>query len=174
MFCRRFGNKSILKGAWQIKKTFVAAVWLRRAAMARHHIGIDIDRIDRVRDCDFVLVAKNIEDIPAIGFRSVRDKNLIVGDLDVAVAIILLGDYRPQKFVALLGTVAAKGFTFSEFIYRLLHRVDCRGWERLRDIADSAANQTFARFRIRLAKLVDTARNFRKQITSLKLEIIFV
>jgi hypothetical protein len=142
--------------------------------MARHDIGIDIDRIDRVRDCDFVLVAKYIEDIPAIGFRAVRDKNLIIGNLDVAVAIIMLRDCGSEKFVALLGTIAAEGFTFSEFIYRLLHRVDRHGWERLRDIADSAANQTFGRFGISLAKLADTTRNFRKQITSLKLEIIFV
>src|SRR4029453_10958543 len=120
MFCRRLRNKSVLKGARQIKKTFVAAVWLRRSAMARHHIGIDIDRIDRIRDCDFVLIAKNIEDIAAIGFRSLRDKNLIIGDLDVAVAIILLSDYRAQKFVALLGTVATEGFALPHFIDRLL------------------------------------------------------
>ena len=94
MFCRRFRNKSVLSGARQIKKTFVAAVPLRRAAVARHHIGIDIDRIDRVRDCDFVLVAKNIENIPAIAFRPVRDKNLIIGDLNIAVVIIMLHDCR--------------------------------------------------------------------------------
>src|SRR4029450_6717960 len=174
MLCRRLGDKSILKGAWQVKQTFVGAVWLCRATMARHHIGLDIDWIDRIRDCDFVLIAKNIEDIAAIGFRSLRDKNLIIGDLDVAVAVTLLSDYRAQKFVALLGTVATEGFALPHFIDRLLHRVDRRGWERLRDIADSAANQTFARFRIRFAKLADTARNFRKQISSLKLEIIFV
>jgi hypothetical protein len=74
----------------------------------------------------------------------------------------------------LLWPIAAEGFALPHLIDRALHRVDRCGGERLGDIADSAANQTFARFGMRLAKLADTARNFRKQISGLKLKIIFV
>ena len=94
MFFWRFGNKSVLDGARQIKNAFVAAISFRPAAVARHHVRVDIDRIDRIGDRDSVLVPKNIENISAITFRSVRDKDLIIRDLDVAVPIIVLRNCR--------------------------------------------------------------------------------
>ena len=174
MFSWRFGNESVLDRTRQIKNTFVAAICLRPAAVGCHHVRIDVNRVDRIGDRDFVLVPKNIENISAITFRSVRDKDLIIRDLDVAVAIIVLHDCRSKKFVTLLGTVTAKCLTFPQVIGSTLHRVDCRARKRLGYVTNSAANQSLCGFRITFAKLAHASRDLRKQISSLKLEIIFV
>jgi hypothetical protein len=68
VFARRFRHKIILHRAGQIKNAFVAAVGANRAGVARHHIGIDVNRINRVGDGDFVLLAENIEDVTAVTF----------------------------------------------------------------------------------------------------------
>ena len=90
----RLGNESVVGGARQVNDPFVAAVRFRRAAVARHYVRVDIDRVNRIGNRDFVLVAENIENKAAIAFRSIRDKNLVIGDIDIAIAIIALRDCR--------------------------------------------------------------------------------
>src|ERR1700736_2297129 len=57
MFLWRLGNEIVLSRAWQINDAFIAAIFSRRAGVARHHIGVDIDGINRISNRDFVLVA---------------------------------------------------------------------------------------------------------------------
>ena len=90
MFLWRLGNEIVFGRAWQINDAFVTAVFSRRARVTGHHVGVDIDRINRIGDRDFVLVAENIEDVPAIAFRTVGNKNLVVSDVDLAIAVIVL------------------------------------------------------------------------------------
>ena len=94
MFLWRLGNKTVFRGAGQINDAFVAAVLLRGAGVTGHHVCIDVDRINWIGNGNFVLIAKNIEDVAAIAFRSVRDKNFVVRDVDLAIAIIFLSDCR--------------------------------------------------------------------------------
>ena len=94
MFLRRFGDKFVFRVARQINDSFVASVFARRAGVTGHHVRVDVNRVNRIGDRDFVLIAKNIENKTAIAFRSVRDKNLLVCDVDLAIAKILLRDCR--------------------------------------------------------------------------------
>ncbi len=110
----------------------------------------------------------------AIALRAVRDKNLVVGDVDLAIAKIVLGDCRSQEFVALLRAVTAKGLAMTELIHRAFHRVDRGLRQRFSHVADAAANQFFRRVRILFAKFADAARDLGKEIAGLKLQIIFV
>ncbi len=86
----------------------------------------------------------------------------------------MLRDCRSQKFVSLFRAVAAKAFGVAEFLDSLLHRFNCRARERLGYVTDSASNQPLSCFRMGFAKFAHPARDFRKQISGLKLEIIFV
>ena len=92
MFLRWLGNEIVFRCARQIDDPFVAAVFPGRPRVAGHHVGVDVNRINRIGERDFVLVAENIEDVTAIAFRSVGDKNFVVGNLDLAIAIIVLRD----------------------------------------------------------------------------------
>jgi len=62
--------------------------------VASHYVCIDIDWIHRIGNRNFVLVAEDIENETAIAFRAVGDKNFVIGDVDLAIAIILLRDCR--------------------------------------------------------------------------------
>ena len=135
---RRLGHEIVFHGARQICDSFIAAIIPRTPGMAGHDIGIDINRVNRIGDRDFVLMSKDIQDVAAIAFRSVRDENLIVTDVDSSVAIIRLRDFAPQEFVALFWAVAAKCFADAELLHRLLHCGDGNCWQWLRHVADSA------------------------------------
>src|SRR5437667_12761346 len=77
-------HEIIFRSAGEIENPFVAAVLPRRTAMPCHYIRIDIDRINWVWNCDFVLVAENIENVSAIAVRSVRGKALLIGERNLA------------------------------------------------------------------------------------------
>ena len=142
--------------------------------MAHHHIGIDVNRINRIGDRDFVLIAQNIENETAVALRTVGHENLIVRDVDLAIAEIFLRDCRSQEFVPLLGSIAAKRFTVPQLVSGAFDRFDGRLRQRLGHVADSAAYQTLGGFRILLAEFTNPPGDLRKKITGLKLEIIFV
>ena len=94
MFFGRLGNEIIFRSAWQINDPVVTAVFTRGAGVTGHDVRIHVNRINRIGDRDFVFVAENIKNISSIAFRSVGDKNLVIGDVDFAGAIIVLGDCR--------------------------------------------------------------------------------
>ena len=122
--------------------------------MTSHDVGVDVDRINRIGDRDPVLVAKNIENVTAIAFRTVGEKDFVVCNLDPA-----LRDNRcsaifcAQKFVTLLVSITAKCFANTELIDRLVHRRDGGGWQWLGDIADAAPDQSFGGIGIRLTDI---------------------
>jgi hypothetical protein len=62
----------------------------------------------------------------------------------------------------------------AELFEGALHCFDRSARERLGHVTDSASNQPLGCFRIGFAKFAHSARDFRKQIAGLKLEIIFV
>ena len=83
---------------------------VRFAGIARHDVCIDVHRIDRIGDRDFVPWAKDIENIPAIALRAIGDENFVVCYFQPARAVIILCDGAPEPVVALLGAVAMKSF----------------------------------------------------------------
>src|SRR5262249_11867577 len=102
------------------------------------------------------------------------DKDFVVSDVDVAIAIIMLGDRQPQEFVTLFGAVTTKSLMMTNLIDSPLHRIDCRAWQWLGDIPNSASNQSLGCFRIGFAKFPDSLGDLRKKIAGLKFKIMFV
>ena len=94
MFLWGLGNKIVFRRTRQIDNAFITAVLFHRAGVARHHVGIDVDRVNRIGNGNLVLLAEDIEDVTAIAFRSVGQKDFVVHDVDLAVTIIVLRDCR--------------------------------------------------------------------------------
>jgi len=69
-------------------------IFFRDAGVTGHDVGVHIDRINRIGNGDFVVAAENIEDVTTIAFRAVRHKDLVVLNVDLAIAIIELRDCR--------------------------------------------------------------------------------
>src|SRR3954467_141134 len=63
---RRLRNEVRRCCAWQISYPLVTAVLSDRAGVASHHVRIDVDGINRVSNCDPVLIAKDIQNVTAI------------------------------------------------------------------------------------------------------------
>src|SRR5262245_13373894 len=68
MLLRWLRHKIVFRRTGQIINALVAAILSYWARVTGHHVCVHIDRIDWIRDGDFVLVAKNIEDVTAIVF----------------------------------------------------------------------------------------------------------
>src|ERR1043166_978336 len=94
MFARRLGYEIVIRRARQINDPFVAAIRTRGSGVPNHHVGIDINWVNRIGNRNLVLIAENIENETAVTFRTVGDKNFVVGDVDVTVAIIVLRNGR--------------------------------------------------------------------------------
>src|SRR5438094_8193861 len=120
MFVWRLGNELVFRGAWQISDPFITAIFPRRPAVPCHYIRIDINRINWIRHCDLVSIAQDVEDVTAIAFRSVGNKDFVIGNIDLAVAVIALRNCRSEKFVTLLWPVTAKRFRLPELVDRPL------------------------------------------------------
>ena len=130
---------------------------------AGHHVGVDVDRIDRVGDEHGVLLIEEIQDVAEIGLRAVRDEDLVEGELNAELLIIRL-DRCLQEIVALLRTVAMEALGLTHLLRRLHHRIDdgLRQWAG--DITDAHADQLTAELRMRRLPLTDTTRDLRKKI----------
>ncbi len=174
VFVRRLGHEVVFRAAGEVDDAFVAAALVRQTGVAGHHVGIDVDRIDRIRDRDPVLVAEDIEDETAIALRAVGDENLVVRDLHPAVAIIDLRDFLAQEIAALLVAVAAEGFAHGKLVHRRLDRRHRGRRQRLGDVADAAADYALRRFRIPVAELAHPPRDLGEKVTGLELEVVFV
>ena len=138
MLFRRIGHEIVFGCARQIDDPFVAAISPHASGMAGHDIGVDINRVNRIGDRDFVLMPKDIQDVTAVAFRSVRHENFILTNLGAAVAIVGLRDFAPQEFVTLFWSVAAKRFADAKLFHCLLHRGDGSLRQRLCHVPNSA------------------------------------
>ncbi len=130
--------------------------------MAGHDVGVDVNRIDRIHHRDPVVVAENVEDVRTVAFRTVRNKNLIVSDLDGAGSVIVFRDRVPEKFIALLGSVTVKGLSDAEVVDGCMHCGARRGWQGFGYVADAATNQTPGGIRVRIGERFDAPTYFRK------------
>jgi hypothetical protein len=74
----------------------------------------------------------------------------------------MLGDCIPKKFIALLRTITAKGFSVGKFIDGSMHRFDGGARKWFGDIPDSTANDILGQARFLFAELSYPASDFWK------------
>ena len=83
-------------------------------------------------------------------------------------------DFLAERFEPLLVAVAAKSFADAQLIDRAMHGRDDGRRQRLRYVADAAADQAARRIRIRFTKLTHPPSDLGKEIAGLELEIVVV
>ena len=72
--------------AGKVMNARVRAGRIGLAGIAGHDVGVDVDRIDGIGDAESIARAENVQDVPGVAFRSVRNKDLVVGHLQAARA----------------------------------------------------------------------------------------
>lgn len=174
MLLRRVGNEAVAGAAGEVNDFRVGTGLVRLAGVAGHDVRIDIDRIDRVGDGDFVFVAEHVEDVPAIALRAVADEHLVVGHVEALVAEIILRNRGAEKIIALLRPIAFEGGAAGHFIDGPVQRGDNGGRERLGHIADAATDQARGGGRVRIAKHFHAPADFGEEVAGLEFEIIVV
>ena len=168
---RQIGLKAAFLIARQIFEAFIRPAH-EFAASARHDIAVHIDRIHRVGDRDDIGFCKDLLHIADIALCAVADKDLIWGNIASAILEIMLRDRFTQEEIALLRTIAAERLHMSHFLDSLLHRFDHDRSQRLRHITNTKGNdiRIWMRGFVRLLLLAD----FREQVCTLKIQIIFI
>ena len=68
LFIRDGGHKAILGGAGEVDEALVGAIFISFAGVASHDVGVYINGVDGVGDGDFVILAKDVEDVAGVAF----------------------------------------------------------------------------------------------------------
>ena len=147
-------------------------VFLQRARTAGHDVRVEIDRIDRVRDGDFIVGAEDFLDVAAVALGTVADEDLIFVDLDSALRVVVLDDRFRQEGIALLRAIATEGFGFCHLIDSLVHGLDAGSRQRLGNIADAETDDI--RIRMRLLECLDPAGDFCEEIAAREFQIVVI
>ena len=95
---------------------------------------------------------------------SIGKKNLIVGNINAALAEHALGNGRARKLVTSRRSIALKAIANSQIFCAFTQRRHGHFWKRLGDVANAAANHLQRKLWIGVAKHLHTPRDFREQI----------
>ena len=90
------GRKAVLSRTGHIHHVCPASV-LEGAASAYHHVGVDIDGIDRVGHADEVIPVQQLLNVSCIRLRTVVDKHLVDVEMDATWQKIVLQDRLTQE-----------------------------------------------------------------------------
>ena len=137
-----------------------------------HHIRVDVDRIDGIRDGDNVLGSEDIEDISRVALRTVGDENLIGRNRHAARLVIVLGNGVAEKVVPLFGPVTAERLAATHLVDGPMHGFDHGRRQWLRHVADAQADDLC--LRILGGKPRNAAANLGKEIPRLQLQKMIV
>ena len=112
---------------------------------SRHHVGVHINRINRVADCNFIVHAEYFLNVSRIAFCAVGYENLIRGNIASSCFIIVFADCIPKELIAKVRGIPFKGFRPGHFVHRPVKRRDNRRGKGLCHIADSKTDNLFIR-----------------------------
>ncbi len=172
MLCGDRGHEVVLCSRWDIDQPGKPPSLVGRSRAPRHDVGIDINRVDRVGDGDFVVGPENLQDVSSIAFRAVRNEHLVGLDRRAARCKIVRYDRISQKIIALFGAISAKCRTHGHFVDRIVPRLDNGARQRFGDVANSQANDL--RLRMIGAEFGDAPADLGKQISGFQFAIVFV
>ena len=169
---RRIGLEAIRLVADEVCQPGVAPVGANRRCTPRHHVRVDVDRIDRIGDGDARGEREDLLDVAAIALAAIADEDLVSRDVDTARRIVVLADRLDEEVVTLLRAVAAKRLALAHLVDGRVHRVDDRGCERLGDISDAEADDLRIGMRRRVGTHATT--DLGEQVTRRQLGVVLV
>src|SRR5689334_18776153 len=74
---RQLGGKPVVGGGGNVNQPRVTPLVVGGPCAARHHVRVDVDRVDGVDDGDLIVVAEHFQNVPRVAFRAVRDEHLV-------------------------------------------------------------------------------------------------
>jgi len=169
---RRARHEAVRLVAGQVEDPRIAPVGAARTGTPSHHVGVDVDRVDRIRHRDARVRAEDLLDVPAVLLAAVRDEDLVGRDLDATRPVVVLHDRVEQEVVALVGSVAAKALLRRELRHGRAHRLhDGRG-EGKGHVADPEADHV--RLGVRLLEGRHATPDLGKEVAGLELPVVLV
>ena len=108
-----------------------------RAATANHHVGVDIDGIDRVGHADEVVPVEQLLEIARVRLCTVVDEDLVDVKMNATRQEVVLQDSFAQEVVTLFRTVATESFGGSHLVDSLVHGLGDGRTQRLGDVANA-------------------------------------
>jgi hypothetical protein len=142
------------------------------ARAPRHHIRVEVDRVDRVGDGDADVLGEDLLDVAAIALGPVGDEDLVRVDLAAARLVVVPGDGFTEKCVPLVRAVPLEGLTVRHLVRGGMQGGDTDGGERFRDVADAEPDDC-ARG-VGLLAGGDTAGDVGEKVGRLQLGVVFV
>ncbi len=95
---REIGDEAVRLGAGHIDHIApVPGFRIVCAGAAGHHVGIHVDRIDRIADRDPRVVRKQLLNVAGVAFRAVRDEDLVGPDIAAPRPEIAVRDRLTQE-----------------------------------------------------------------------------
>ncbi len=100
----------------QVGQAAITAVIARLACAASHHIAVDVNRIHRIGHCNAIATPKDVENIAAVAFGAIRDKDLLCADLTSPGLEVIAGNRLAKPAIALFRPIAAESFRSSHLV----------------------------------------------------------
>ena len=141
---------------------------------AGHNVRVHINRINRVADRDFVVFCENIADVAAVALRAVGNKDFGGFKLHAVGAVVVFQNRLKQKILTVFRRIAVERFGVRHFFDRFVHRVNDRGRQRARYVADTEADDFAGLFGVRLFVFAHLTGNARKQVAAFDFQKVFV
>ena len=170
--CGNRRDKTIFCRALQIGDSLIGSVLSALTRVTRHDIRVDIDWIDGIHDSDLVVISQNIEDRSSVALGTIGNKDLIIGNLQSAIPIIMLRNGCAEEFISLLRTIAMESLARPHLIDGGMHGLAHRSGKRLSDISDPTTNHSGGSLRITLRENFHAPGDLGKKITGLEFEIV--
>ncbi len=101
------GHEAIFTIAIKIDQPLITTI-TRLTGTTRHHVGIDIDWIDRIGHRNGNVGGKDLLEVTRVTLGAITHKDLIGLYITAAILKIILGDRLAQKIVALLRAVTVE------------------------------------------------------------------
>ena len=114
----------VIGGRSQVGYLRKMSVTLQHASTASHHVGVQIDRVNRVRNRNLYIFRKKLLDICHIALGTVAHEDIVRVHFDAAGGVFATNNRLANKIVALLGAVTAESSLFGHFVHGLVHGLD--------------------------------------------------
>ena len=131
------GDEFVLLGAWQIAHVAPFALLVHEACPTVHHVGIDVDGVDRVGNSHGIVPSDQVTDVSRVAFGAVVDEYFVGTQVDASRQEVIFHNGFAQPGVPLFGPIAVESFARSHLFDGLVHGFDDGGAERLRDVTDA-------------------------------------
>ena len=102
--------KPVVGADRQVGEAAITTVIARLACAASHHIAVDVNRIHRIGHCNAIATPKDVENIAAVAFGAIRDKDLLGADLTTPGLEVIAGNRLAKPAIALFWPIAVESF----------------------------------------------------------------